>query len=97
MADTWPYEWEGRTSDPELDCHVCGTPLRTGQPVGWVEGRRVHARCAVESRPQTAWEELQALRKARRDEAHEVVATARNHRNVAVLRRALRMRARPLE
>lgn len=97
MADVWLFEWEADTPDPETDCHSCGAPLRTEQPAGYVvQGWPVHAWCEAESCPQTAWEELQALRKTRLDAAHEVVATARNHRHVAVLRRALRMRASPL-
>ena len=41
-----PDEWEFLTFDLEMDCQVCGQPIRAGQAAGYVQGRAVHARCA---------------------------------------------------
>lgn len=45
MAETEPDEWEFLTFDLEVDCPICGGPIRTGQAAGYVQGKAVHARC----------------------------------------------------
>lgn len=91
MVDNWPNEW----GPPYLRSGEETPNLWRPSPYGGVSDAPLAEPAGMAaSRPPTAWEELQAFRHARFDHAHEVVADARNHRNVAVLRRALRIRFR---
>ena len=37
--------------DREIDCYLCGAPIRAGQAARLVDGAQVHGRCARESPP----------------------------------------------